>query len=100
MLLNRHGYMEVLYICCIVYIWKTEIKQGRVLLGSTDNRFRLVGFFSCSIGKKPFSVDLVDNNNNNNNNNNLYLYSAVSTKKPTALNKTTYYKQINITLLI
>ena len=40
------------------------------------------------------------NNNNNNNNNNLYLYSAVSTKKPTALNKTTYYKQINITLLI
>ena len=37
---------------------------------------------------------------NNNNNNNLYLYSAVSTKKPTALNKATYYKQINITLLI
>ena len=35
-----------------------------------------------------------------NNNNNLYLYSAVSTKKPTALNKATYYKQINITLLI
>ena len=53
-----------------------------------------------SFEKLDMLYNYSNNNNNNNNNNNLYLYSAISTKKPTALNKTTYYKQINITLLI
>ena len=38
------------------------------------------------------------NNNNNNNNNNLYLYSAISTKKPIALNNGYYIQNIKINL--
>ena len=37
-------------------------------------------------------------NSNNNNNNNLYLYSAISTKKPIALNNGYYIQNIKINL--